>query len=276
MAKIPATVVKRLKAEIPKFQKILEAARSRDINEADTVVIVTDMLEQVFGLDKYTDITREFAIKGTYVDLAVMLDDKLTYLVEVKAIGLDLKSNHLRQAIDYAAKQGVKWAVLTNGIEWEIHRVIVSGQVSSEEVLHFNFLELSHKSESDLEMVYLLCKRAVNKDIIEDYYEHIQACNRFMVGALLGSDESVNLVKRLLKKITPGLKVTEEEIKKIIENQVIKREVQFSESGVDAQKKAKKLLAKNSKPKVKKASQEPIETLEDIVEESTDSLSINA
>jgi len=59
MLKIPATVVKRLKAEIPKFQKILEAARSQDINEADTVVIVTDMLEQVFGLDKYTDISRK-------------------------------------------------------------------------------------------------------------------------------------------------------------------------------------------------------------------------
>lgn len=36
MTKIFATVVKRLKAEIPKFQKNLEAARLHDINEADT------------------------------------------------------------------------------------------------------------------------------------------------------------------------------------------------------------------------------------------------
>ena len=244
---------KNRNSKISKFQKILEAARSRDINEADTVVIVTDMLEQIFGMDKYTDITREYAIKGTYVDLAVTLENKLIYLVEVKAIGLELKSNHLRQVVDYAAKEGVKWAVLTNGIEWEIHRVIVSGQVSSEEVVSFSFLDLSHRKESDLELVYLLCKKGVSQDRIEDFYEHQQACNKFVLGALLGSDDSVSLVKRLLKKITPGIKVTDEEIKDIIESQVIKREVQNSESGIEAQKKVKKILAKNNKAKPKKS-----------------------
>lgn len=275
MAKTPTAVVKRLKSEVPKFQKVLDAARSRDINEADTVVIVTDMLEQVFGMDKYTDITREFAIKGTYVDLAVTLESKLVYLVEVKAIGLDLKSNHLRQVVDYAAKEGVKWAVLTNGIEWEIHRVSVSGQVSSEEVVSFNFLELSNRKESDLDLLYLLCKKGVTQDLIEGYYEHQQACNRFVIGALMGSEESISLMKRMLKKITPGLRATDDELKDLIENQVIKREVQFSESGLEAQKKVKKLLAKNSKPKPKKDLKGLDSTVEDDRGMESDSPSIH-
>ena len=65
MAKIPIKTAQRLKEQVPRFQKILSDARSRDINEADTVVIVTDMLEEVFGMNKYADVTREYAIKGT-------------------------------------------------------------------------------------------------------------------------------------------------------------------------------------------------------------------
>jgi len=71
MSKVPTVVVKRLTTTVPKFKKILARAKERDVNESDTVTIVTDMLEEVFGFDKYTDITREFGIQGTYCDLAV-------------------------------------------------------------------------------------------------------------------------------------------------------------------------------------------------------------
>jgi len=33
--------------------------------------------------------------------------------------------------------------VLTNGVDCEVHRVIVSGQVSNERIVKFNFLDLS-------------------------------------------------------------------------------------------------------------------------------------
>jgi len=71
MANIPATTSKRLVACVPKFRKILSRAQERDVNESDTVTIVTDMLEEVFGFDKYSEITREYAIQGTYYDLAI-------------------------------------------------------------------------------------------------------------------------------------------------------------------------------------------------------------
>ena len=40
---------------------------------------------------------------------------KLHYLIEVKAIGSDLKENHVKQAVDYAANEGVDWVLLTTG-----------------------------------------------------------------------------------------------------------------------------------------------------------------
>lgn len=59
MAVIPKKVIERLVAGVKQFQPILASARSRDINEADTVTIVKDMLADIFGYDKYSEVTSE-------------------------------------------------------------------------------------------------------------------------------------------------------------------------------------------------------------------------
>jgi len=103
MSSIPHKVENRLVEGIKRFQPIVSSARTRDVNEADTVVIVTDLLADLFGYDKYTEITREHVIRGTYCDLALKIEDQLKLLIEVKAIGLELKEAHVKQAADYAA-----------------------------------------------------------------------------------------------------------------------------------------------------------------------------
>jgi hypothetical protein len=77
MSRIPKKAVERITAGLKRFQPILTAARSRDVNESDTVVIVMDLLQEVFGYDKYAEITSEHAIRGTFCDLAVKLDGAL-------------------------------------------------------------------------------------------------------------------------------------------------------------------------------------------------------
>ena len=68
---IPKRVCDRLGRTIGKFQEILKVAKDRDVNESDTVSIVKDMLAEVFGYDKYLEVTSEFAVRGTFCDLAV-------------------------------------------------------------------------------------------------------------------------------------------------------------------------------------------------------------
>ncbi len=106
MSNVPARVADRLKSSLKDFQAIVQSAKSRDVNESDTVIIVTDMLSAVFGYDKYSEITSELCIRGTYCDLATKVEGKIQTLVEVKAIGTELKDNHSRQAVDYAAGSG--------------------------------------------------------------------------------------------------------------------------------------------------------------------------
>ena len=54
---IPAKVQERLIAGIKKYQPIVARAQDRDINESDTVTIITDIIESVLGYDKFTEIT---------------------------------------------------------------------------------------------------------------------------------------------------------------------------------------------------------------------------
>ena len=106
MAKLPKKAVERIIAGIKKFQPILASAKSRDVNESDIVVVVMDMLQEIFGYNKYEEITSEYMIRSTFCDLAIKLEDTLAFLIEVKAIGHELKDQHVKQAVDYAANQG--------------------------------------------------------------------------------------------------------------------------------------------------------------------------
>ncbi|MFV1950717.1 MAG: hypothetical protein ACC630_01980 [Nitrospinota bacterium] len=69
MAKLPKKVIERLTKTVSKFQRVLKIAKDRDVNEADTVLIVGDILSEVFGFDKYMEVTSEFAIRNTYFAL---------------------------------------------------------------------------------------------------------------------------------------------------------------------------------------------------------------
>jgi hypothetical protein len=257
MITIPKKVRDRLVKQIPRFQKILASAKNRDIHESDTVTIVVDMLQYVFGFDKYTEITSEHAIKGTFCDLAVKIDGTVKYLIEVKAIGLDLKDNHLRQAINYGAHEGIPWIVLTNGMEWQIHKISFERPISSELVAIINFEEISHRKKENLMQIFLLCRQGIKKQAMEDYHERSQIVNRFMVAAISQTDPVVAVIRRELKRFVPGLKVDSDEIKELLKGGVLKRDVTQGDGADQAAARVKKLAAKRIRKKKKKAAAEP-------------------
>jgi hypothetical protein len=240
MTKSSAKVRVRIKDGLKRFQPILSSAKARDINESDTVTIVTDILEYIFGYDKYSEITSEYSIRGTFCDLAIKLDGKLSFLIEVKAIGLDLKDQHIKQATDYAANVGNEWVGLTNGVEWKIYKILFGKPISSELVLNINLLEMSQKKEADVDVLSLLTKETWQKAGIEHHHSIQQTLNRFTIGAILQSEAVVSLVKRELKRISNDIKPSDEEIIEIIKNEVLKREIVDGDKAQSAQKKVAK------------------------------------
>ena len=121
--KIPKRVQDRLVAGLKRYQPIVSKLRERDISEADTVTVIKDMLSEIFGYDKYAELTSEQQIRGTFCDLAVRVEGKIYYLAEVKSAGTNLNNTHLRQAVNYGAHQGIEWIILTNAITWKIYRL---------------------------------------------------------------------------------------------------------------------------------------------------------
>lgn len=239
MASVPKKVADRLTKQLGNYQRVLSGAKDRDVNESDTVTIITDMLADLFGFDKYTEVTSEQAIRGTFCDLAVKLDGTVKYLIEVKAIGLTLKETHLRQAVNYGANQGIPWVVLTNGVNWEIYRIRFERPIDHEHVCSINLLELNPRRTEELERLYLLCREGLAKAAIEEFHAHAQTVNRFVVAALVQSDAVLGVMRRELKRMAPDAKVTVEEIRALLPD-VLKRDVIECDSAKDAERRVRK------------------------------------
>lgn len=241
---IPKRVGDRLARSISKFQQVLKLAKDRDVNESNTVSIIKDMLAEVFGYDKYLEVTSEFAIRGTYCDLAIKINNKIEFLIEVKAIGLGLKESHLRQAIEYAANNGAQWVILTSGLIWQVYKIKFEKPINYDLVCEFLFAELDPKNEEHLERLFLLCKEGLAKDAREDFHEKTLTVNRFVLGALVLSDEVISSIRRELRKLSDGVLVTPEEIIQVLSNDVIKREVLDGEEAAKAQSRVRRFYEK--------------------------------
>ena len=240
LATIPKKISERIVLGIKKYQPLLTAAKSRDVGEADTVTIIKDMLSDIFGYDKYSEVTSEFAIRGTYCDLAIKFDNKLATLIEAKAIGIELKEQHVKQAVDYAANQGIDWVILTNGNLWKVYKLIFSKPIDKEVVVEIDFSQISSRVEKDVEKLYLLCKEGWQKSALGSYHTQQQALSRYFVGSILQTETVLDVVRRELRRVSPDVKIDNEEIRLVLVNEVMKRDVFEGDKAQEAAKKVNK------------------------------------
>lgn len=241
---VPSRVADRLSTGLKRFQPVLAAAKARDVNESDTSMIVTDMLADMFGFDKYTEITREMAIRGTFCDLATKIDGKVQMLIEVKAIGLELKEAHSRQAVDYAANSGIEWVAVTNGVSWRVMKVIFGKPVDEELVLELSLPDLNARNADHIETLFLLTRESVLKSALDAYRDKVEATNRFFLAAIVLSDPVVEIVRRELRRVSPDVKVEIDEIRELLGRDVLKREVVEGDKADHARKKIARAAAK--------------------------------
>ena len=241
--RVPKKVAERIGKNLGLFQRVLADAKKRDVNESDTVTVVTDLLADVFGYDKYTDITSEQAIRGTYCDLAVRHNGQIKFLIEVKAVGLTLRENHLRQAVSYGANQGIPWIVLTNGVSWEIYKLKFEQPISYDQICSFEILDLTPRKAVDHETLFLLCKEGLAKAAIESFHERVQVVNRFVIAALIQSEPVLTVVRREIKRLSPDTRVTAEEIAELLPD-LLKRDVVEGESAMAAKRQVSRAATK--------------------------------
>ena len=203
------------------------------------------MLEDVFGYDKYDDVTSEYAIKNTFCDLAIVLNGKLKFLIEVKAIGIDLKDNHLNQALAYGAKEGLKYILLTNGMIWEVYRIDTRPKLDAKLLFKLDFEDISLRQKDTLENLFVICKESQSHNAIDELNEKINSINKHTISAALTEDNIINAIRLQINKMSKNIKTTNEDVLDIMLNDIIKRDIMDDEEYKKAKSKLKRL--KNTK-----------------------------
>ncbi len=262
MINIPNKIEERIKTGIKKYQTILENSKTQDINETDTSRIISGILEEILGYDRFREISSEMNIKGTYCDLCIKIDNNVQILIEAKAVGIELKINHIKQAVDYGTNKGIDWVILSNGLIWQVYRLLFSKPISQELVLQIDFLNLSHKNPSDIEELYLISKEGFSKSKLENYYSQKQALSKYFLGAIILNDEILDKIKREVKQLSPEVKVTNKEISDVITKEVLNKELFENEKFAEAQKLINRMYQKREREK--ESQEEEVEKTENI------------
>lgn len=170
-----------------------------DLDESGTRIMINTFLTSILGYQELEEIKTEFMIKGTYADYIVQTGGKRHFLVEVKAYTIDLSDKHLRQAINYGANEGIEWAVLTNGRQFQFYKILFEKPIREELVLDIDF----NSEDFDVkEAVNLLCyfhKDAVIKKSLDELWARHAALEPVGLAGLLFSPHVVSFLKKELK-----------------------------------------------------------------------------
>jgi hypothetical protein len=237
---VSSKVATRISTELKRYQSILQKAQQRDISESDTVVIIGDMLSDVFGYDKYQHVTTEFAIRGTYVDLAVRTDNQIRFLIEAKAIGIELSDSHVKQAVDYAANQGIDWVVLTNGAHWRIYKVQFTKPIDKTLLCDINVLTVNPRSDEVIECLGCLSREGFSKSSMSDLLQQKQVTSKFTIAAIMLTDSVVDHLRRDIRRLS-GIRVESDYLKDLLKNEIIKRELIEGDDAAAAASTVKKM-----------------------------------
>ncbi len=254
MGNIPKRVYDRLSSNLKDIQRRARKAVELDVSESQTVSsVVKPFLINLLGYDEFEDLTDEFSVKGTFCDICIKANGKPYIMVEAKAANIPLKDMHAKQAKDYGWNSGVQWIILTNGLEWQIYKIIFKQPLTEELILSFNINDLNPKKEEDLTKIFYLCKEAVAKSEINNLYAEKIATNKYIIGNLLFKNENINFIRKELKKLFPDVPVAPELIVQILKNEIIRREIQEAPEAIEAKKQIEKSEKKLAKAKEKVA-----------------------
>ncbi len=222
MPRWEADARERVKAGIRRFSKPLADLVTRDANEGDTRLLVTDMLERTLGYDKYEELTTEYGVKGEFADYGIRIDKQLVAFVEVKRVATKLAAKHLRQVEMYAVNEGVEWMILTNGIEWRAYHLSAGLPVEIDLALDVNLLGDGTATQKGNQLFYL-SRDSMKRRQIDDLWRARRATSPKSLAKMIVSDVVTEAVRKELRRQTKQ-NVERGEIARLLRETVIRAE----------------------------------------------------
>ncbi len=170
-----------------------------DLDESGTRLMINSFLTEVLGYAPIEEIKTEYMIRGTYADYVIQLKGVRHFLIEVKAYGIDLSDKHLRQAINYGANEGIEWALLTNGRQFEFYKILFEKPISEKKVFSIDLSD-SAKLKESVEMIQYMHKTSIVDKGLDLLWAKCVALDPKSVAGLLKNKPVLNFLKKALKK----------------------------------------------------------------------------
>lgn len=82
-----------------------------------------------------------------------------------------------------------------------------------------------------------MTREGLGKSILGEYHTQRQALSRFFIGATVLSDPVLDVIRRELRRISPDVKIDNEQIQEVLIQEVFKREVVEGERANEARRK---------------------------------------
>ncbi len=144
---------------IENLSEVIGSIRSdRRILEYDEITTKQKIILQILdllGWNIFSDeVVPEYSVEGKRVDYSLRLTNRNLVFLEVKKPREELQ-NHERQLLDYAFRQGVEIAVLTNGLTWWFYLPTKTGDWSSRKfyTIHIAEQEITSCAERLIEFM---------------------------------------------------------------------------------------------------------------------------
>lgn len=210
----------RVRAQLRTMIRPMQEMQSRDANEGDTRLMVTDILTGAFGFDKYEDLTTEYQVKGEFADYGIRIDRQMIAFVEVKRISQQLNERHLRQVQMYAVNEGVEWLLLTNGRVWQVWHLTGGLPVALDLVMEVDILDPATGPKAAADQLWHLSKDALRRRTIEEVWRARVATAPKQLAEVIMTDSVINEIRRELRRRT-GYNAEPSDLAQFIKNTVI-------------------------------------------------------
>lgn len=213
-----AEPIARLQAGLGIWLPAIRSALNQRQNESSTRLLLDRLLQDALGYP-ISSIKTEQNIQGRKADYVLIVDDRDALVIEVKRIGMSLKDRQIFQATAYGAYAGIRWALLTNLVEWQLYRVSVSDKIES----HLVF-SVDVRAGLDNDAAYylaLISREGLSRpDLLETLWSRINALSDESLIRVFLHERVLERIRRILSHQS-GCALSVEEVQAAVERLLV-------------------------------------------------------
>lgn len=111
--------------------------------------------------------------------------------------------------------------------------------------------DLNLRSEDAQERLFLLCREGLTTDAMNAFHNYAKLFNQYTVAQAVLSDTVLNATRKEIRRLFPEIKVEADQLRDMLANDVLKRDVVDSENAREAAGTIKRINAKAARAQAK-------------------------